>query len=193
MANSAADARGSELEIRRKLIGQRCVDIIVAVGPNFFYTVTLPVTLWFLDKQKRHTDRADKVLFIDARNIFRQIDRTHRDWTPAQLEFLANISRLYRGEQAEARDGSHELMAKHFPAGAYVDVSGLCRVATLEQIEMKGWSLNPGWYVGLAAAEDDGSDFRVELEGLNEQLEKLNAEAAGLQERVAANMAQLLR
>ena len=66
MANSAADAGGSELVIRHKLIQDHCVDVIVAVAPNFFYTVTLPVTLWFLDKAKHETDRSDKVLFIDA-------------------------------------------------------------------------------------------------------------------------------
>ena len=150
MANSAADAGGSELEIRRKLIEDRSVDVIVAVGPNFFYTVTLPVTLWFLDKAKRETDRADKVLFIDARKIFRQIDRAHRDWLPEQIEFLANIARLYRGEAVEDREGSADLMAKSFPEGRYVDVPGLCAVATLEQIEKQGWSLNPGRYVGCS-------------------------------------------
>ena len=66
MANSAADAGGSELVIRHKLIQDHCVDVIVAVAPNFFYTVTLLVTLWFLDKAKHETDRSDKVLFIDA-------------------------------------------------------------------------------------------------------------------------------
>ena len=101
MANSAADAGGSELEIRKKLIAEKAVDVIVAVGPNFFYTVTLPVTLWFLDRGKRGTEREDKVLFIDARKIFRQIDRAHRDWLPEQIEFLANIARLYRGEKVE--------------------------------------------------------------------------------------------
>ena len=101
MANSAADAGGTELEIRKKLIADKAVDVIVAVGSNFFYTVTLPVTLWFLDRGKRGTEREDKVLFIDARKIFRQIDRAHRDWLPEQIEFLANIARLYRGENVE--------------------------------------------------------------------------------------------
>jgi type I restriction enzyme M protein len=64
---------------------------MVAVGPNLFYTVTLPVTLWFLDRGKAGTERADRVLFIDARQVFRQIDRAHRDFTDEQLEFVANI------------------------------------------------------------------------------------------------------
>ena len=98
MANSAADARGTELDIRKSLIESGTVDCIVSVGPNFFYTVTLPCTLWFFDKGKAKTARKDQVLFIDARHVFRQIDRAHRDFTPAQVEFLANIVRLWRGE-----------------------------------------------------------------------------------------------
>ncbi len=192
MANSAADAGGTELEIRKKLIADKAVDVIVAVGSKFFYTVTLPVTLWFLDRGKRGTEREDKVLFIDARKVFRQIDRAHRDWRPEQIEFLANIARLYRTEAVETRDGSAELMLASFPQRAYADVPGLCAVATLDQIAKQGWSLNPGRYVGVAAAEDDGVDFRVRLEELNEELEKLNAEAAGLQERIALNVAELL-
>ncbi len=106
MANSASDARGSELEIRKRLVEERAVDVIVSVGSNFFYTVTLPCTLWFLDRGKRDTDRRDKVLFVDARQTYRQVDRAHRDFTPEQVEFLANIARLYRGEEAETAMGS---------------------------------------------------------------------------------------
>ena len=168
------------------------VDVIVAVGPNFFYTVTLPVTLWFFDKSKRGTAREDTVLFIDARKVFRQIDRAHRDWAPEQIEFLANIARLYRGEAIETAQGSAEAVAASFPDGVYANVPGLCAVATLGQIEKQGWSLNPGRYVGVAEAEDDGIDFRVRLEELDEELEKLNSEAAELQGRIAANIAELL-
>jgi type I restriction enzyme M protein len=192
MANSAGDASGSELDIRRKLIEDRCVDVIVSVGPNFFYTVTLPVTLWFLDKAKRGTDRAEKVLFIDARKIFRQIDKAHRDWRPEQIEFLANITRLYRGEAIQTRAGSDALMAEAFPDGRYLNVPGLCATATTAEIAERGWSLNPGRYVGFAATEDDGVDFRMRLEELGEEMETLNAEAAVLQERVAVNIAELL-
>ncbi len=98
MANSASDARGSELEIRKQLIQDQAVDVMLAIGSNFFYTVTLPCTLWFLDRGKRASERADKVLFVDARQIYHQIDRAHRDFTPDQIEFIANIVRLYRGE-----------------------------------------------------------------------------------------------
>ena len=90
---------------------------MVAIGPNFFYTVTLPVTLWFLDKGKRGTTREDTVLFLDARHMYRQIDRAHRDFMPEQIELLANIVRLYRGEEIETVAGSDELLDEHFPDG----------------------------------------------------------------------------
>ena len=99
MANSAGDAGHSEREIRRQLIESGAVDVMVAIGTNFFYTVTLPVTLWFLDKGKRGTEREDTVLFLDARHLYRQIDRAHRDFLPEQIELLANVVRLYRGEE----------------------------------------------------------------------------------------------
>lgn len=192
MANSASDARGSELEIRRQLIEDKGVDVIVAVGPNFFYTVTLPCTLWFLDKGKANTPRADKVLFIDARHIYNQVDRAHRDWTPEQIEFLANIVRLYRGEEPENLHESHTLLQEHFPDGAYADVAGLCKTATLDEIEQQGWSLNPGRYVGITAQEEYDFDFKERLQELNEELEVLNAEARELEERIAENVAKLL-
>lgn len=106
MANSASDAGGSELEIRKKLIESGAVDAMIAIGPNFFYTVTLPCTLWFFDKAKVKTSRKDKVLFIDARHLFRQVDRAHRDFAPEQIEFVANIARLYRAEEPEFQNAS---------------------------------------------------------------------------------------
>lgn len=95
MANSAADARSSELEIRKQMIESRVVDVMISISSNFFYTVPLPCTLWFFDKSKQNTDRHDKMLFIDARSLYHQVKRAHREFTPMQLEFLANIARLY--------------------------------------------------------------------------------------------------
>lgn len=192
MANSAGDARGSELEIRKKLIESGTVDAIVAVGPNFFYTVTLPCTLWFFDKGKAKGKRADEVLFIDARHLFRQIDRAHRDFTPEQVEFLANIVRLWRGEPIEKSAGSETLLKEKFPKGKYTDVLGLCKIATRKDIKAQGWSLNPGRYVGVAEGAADDVDFKERLEELQEELEKLNGEATQLQSRIAQNVAELL-
>lgn len=193
MANSASDARHSELAIRRKLIEDRQVDIVVAIGSNFFYTVTLPVTLWFLDKGKRNTNRADKVLFIDARSIFRQVDRAHRDFTPEQHEFLANIARLYRGEEPELVDGPGAMLKEKFPDLSYVDVAGICKVVTIDEIETHAWSLNPGRYVGVADGEDDGLDFARRFGGLSEEFEALSIEANALAGAIEFNAGQILK
>ena len=192
MANSAADARASELEIRRQIIESRAVDVMVSISSNFFYTVTLPCTLWFFDKSKGESERADKVLFIDARHIYQQISRAHREFTPQQIEFLSNIARLYRGEPPENQHDSAEMMEAKFPGGVYVDVPGLCKVATVAEIEAQGWSLNPGRYVGVAEREADTFDFTERLEELNEELEVLNAEAHQLEERISENVAMIL-
>jgi type I restriction enzyme M protein len=220
MANSASDARASEQEIRQKLIESGAVDVMVAVGPNMFYTVTLPCTLWFFDKRKTQpplphrgegrgegVNRADTVLFIDARHIYRQVDRAHRDWTPAQIGFLANIVRLYRGETPDFTLGGDEANAKLTeifgePASnrqsaignlKFRDVPGLCKAATLSEVEGQGWSLNPGRYVGVAAGETvSDEDFKAQLEALNEELEALNAQARALEETIAGNLAEIL-
>lgn len=192
MANSASDARASEQELRKKLIEDRAVDVIITVGSNFFYTVTLPVTLWFLDKAKKKTDRKDKVLFIDARKIFNQIDRAHREFLPEQVEFLANIVRLYRGEKAETVHGSEKLMKDGFPKSKYQDVAGLCKVASLKDVEEQGWSLNPGRHVGITEDNGDGVDFQERLEELNEELQVLSKEAVRIEELIFDNMNKLL-
>jgi len=346
MANSASDARSSEQEIRRQLIEARAVDVMVAVGPNMFYTVTLPCTLWFLDrgksslpqppsprpsprgrggfqfaglvekarelrqqqtpaeealwellrnrqladlkfrrqhqigdcivdffcaehglvveldgaahetsKRQKHDekrdkylkllghvvlrfenkqvfletesllntiteslpstpgrgaggegdahDRANTVLFIDARHVYRQVDRAHREWTPAQIGFMANIVRLYRGEELDYTLGGDEARAKiqeifgnpssKIQHSTFRDVPGLCKAASIEDIAAQGWSLNPGRYVGVAAGEAvSDEDFKEQLETMNEELESLNAQARELEATIAANVAEIL-
>jgi type I restriction enzyme M protein len=192
MANSAADARSSEADIRRNLIQSKTVDVMVAIGTNFFYTVTLPVTLWFFDNGKRTSDRADKVLFIDARNLFRQIDRAHRDFLPEQIELIANIVRLYRGDAAETLEGSDVIMKERFPDGTYTDVLGLCKVATISEIEAQGWSLNPGRYTGSALVDNDDEDFNEKLGAMYEAFTRLSDEATELTMKVQSVFGSLL-
>jgi type I restriction enzyme M protein len=197
MANSASDARSSEQEIRRQLSERRAVDVVVAVGPNMFYTVTLPCTLWFLDRGKGRSARAETVLFIDARHLYRQVDRAHREWTSAQIGFMANVVRLYRGEALDFTLGGDEACAKlgeiFGKKPKYADVSGLCRAATLKEIEAQGWSLNPGRYVGVAPGEAvSDEDFKEQLETMNEELETLNAQARDLEQTIAGNVAEIL-
>ncbi len=197
MANSASDARSSEQDIRRKLIEAKAVDVMVAVGPNMFYTVTLPCTLWFLDRGKTKTPRADKVLFLDARHVYRQLDRAHRDWSEAQIGFLANVVRLYRGEELDVvfGDGEAEEKVKEVfgKKPKYKDVPGLCKVATLKEIETQGWSLNPGRYVGVAPGEEiDDEEFKEKFAALNEELEELNLKARELENNISVNVKEIL-
>jgi type I restriction enzyme M protein len=197
MANSASDARASELEMRRQLIESRAVDVMIAVGTNMFYTVTLPVTLWFFDKGKSKSPRTGTVLFIDARHIYRQIDRAHREWTAAQTGFIANLVRLYRGEDLDFTFGGNDARAKleeiFGKKSKYADVIGLCRTATVKEIEAQGWSLNPGRYVGVAAGESvSDEDFKTQFETLNEELETLNKSARKLEKIIAANVVEIL-
>ena len=159
MANSASDAGGSELEIRKKMIEEGIISQMVTLPSNMFSTVTLPATLWFFDKAKRNSDKKDEILFIDARNVFTQVDRAHRKFSEEQIKNLSVITRLYNGETeaftdlikeyqtalAQAPDTAEDKETKtksyfkeqiawlqeRFPEGKYQDVIGLCKVAKL--------------------------------------------------------------
>ena len=197
MAGGAPDARSSEAEIRSQLLETNAVDVVVTVGPNMFYTVTLPVTLWFLDKSKRKSPRADKVLFIDARHIYRQIDRAHRDWTEGQVSFIANLVRLYRGEELDftlgGNDAKEKIVELFGKKSKYKDSLGLCKVATLKEIEKKGWSLNPGGYVGVLPGEEENDEnFKEKFKALNDELEILNIQSRKLEQIISRNSAKLL-
>jgi type I restriction enzyme M protein len=176
MANSASDARGTELEIRKKLIEDGAVDVMIAISSNFFYTVTLPVTLWFLDKAKQETNRKDKVLFIDARETYKQIDRAHREFSEEQIQKIAGIVRSYREEK-----GAEE----------YKDIPGFCKVATIKDIKAQGYSLNPGRYVGTAETEENDEDFEEKVKELTKEFETLTKEAHKFEEDILGNVKKL--
>jgi len=192
MANSASDAGYSELEIRKKLIEKGVVDVIISVSSNFFYTVTLPVTLWFLNKGKKSTNDKDKVLFIDARKIYNQIDRAHRDFTPQQIEFIANIVRLYRGQEIETEKCSKEIVEEKFPNFKYRDLEGLCKVVTVDKIRSQSWSLNPGRYVGIVRDQLTDFKFAERFKELHEQLRSLTNEAYELEDLLTRDAQKLL-
>jgi type I restriction enzyme M protein len=195
MANSASDARGTELAIRKKMIQEGLVEAMVSVGSNMFYTVTLPVTLWFLNRQPQPTG---KVLFIDARGIYRQIDRAHRDWTDGQIGFLSAIVRLFRGESVSGvvgGDDSQSKLREVFGADlVYRDVPGLCKAATLAEIDVQGWSLNAGRYVGVTENDDvSDQDFGTILSSLTSDFSVLTAEARVLESLIVRNGNELLK
>lgn len=192
MPNSASDARQKEQEIREKIINNNAVDVMVSVGTNMFHNVTLPCTLWFLDKGKKRTDRKDKVLFLDVREIYTQIDRAHREFTDEQIEFITNIVKLYRGENPQYKWGSKKLTEEYFPDEKYKDIKGLCRVATIEEIKKQGWSLNSGRYVGVADIEEEEYVFEDRIQELSKELETLNQESKNLENKIVHNIRQLL-
>ena len=109
MANSASDARHSEADIRQTLIENNLIYSILTLPSNMFYTVTLPATLWFFDKGKAD----ERILFIDARNIFTPIDRAHREFSEEQIQNIAIISRLHKGR----RDEFVALIDRYFQQG----------------------------------------------------------------------------
>ena len=270
MASSATDSANKDRDIREKLVLTGDVDVMVSVGNNFFYTLSLPCSLWFFDKAKR-LENKNRVLFIDARNYFTVVDRTLNEWSEWQLKNLQAIVHLYRGEQnkykglineywkaleehAERHDSyawqqsdmtfekaldvlnCEEVMyKKHIKVqqetlkkkrgkkdkdelkaviadnevalaltletkdmvneaiwltskfgldGEYQDVLGLCKIATIDEIGEKNYSLTPGAYVGVAEVEDDGVDFHERMSEIHSELATLNKEANELMSEI---------
>ena len=256
MASSATDSQSKDKDIREKLVRTGHVDVMISVGNNFFYTKSLPCSLWFFDKGKQEELR-DKVLFIDARNYYTVVDRTLNEWSEWQLKNLNAIVWLYRGEvdkyqnllsqyrqelgkqlsfperaeqletdlqnaRAEAREAAAQAarrdkkrieaeyqdiiqgieqklavaketlwLTEKFGDGAYQDIPGLCKAATLEEIEQKGFSLTPGAYVGVTPAEDDGVDFHERMTEIHKELLELQAESDRLMETISKNWEEM--
>lgn len=255
MASSATDSQSKDKDIREKLVKTGHVDVMVSVGNNFFYTKSLPCSLWFFDKGKQDA-LLDKVLFIDARNYYTVVDRTLNEWSDWQLKNLNAIVWLYRGEvdkyqalleeyagvlgnrdftaaletlegkkarltaegkvaasaaprkekkaveanytQKVADVEASVVVAKEalwltekFGEGEYADIPGLCKVATLEEIEAKGYSLTPGAYVGVAPAEDDGVDFHQRMTEIHKELLSLQEESNRLMETISKNWEEM--
>lgn len=174
MANTATDAGHSEKDIRAKMINDDLVDVVVAVGTNMFYNVVLPVQLWFLDKGKNKTNRKSKVLFIDARNIYKLIDKSHREWTDEQIQQIAGIVRSYRGESG---------------AQPYRDVKGLCRVVDVKEVVKRNYSLSPGRYVGSAESKNISKPpFEELLNGYNYFLKEQTQVSKNLDKKIIASL-----
>ena len=191
MANAANDAAGSEMEIRKKLIRSNVVDIIITIGKNFFYTVTLPCTLWFFDKRKKNTNRAQEILFIDASKIYNEIDRIHREFTNQQIEFISNVVKLYRKEKIQNNFNSLKLLSEKFPENKYRDLKGFCKLVNIAEIEKNQWNLNPGQYVGYKR-EILNEDYIKEINILNKKLQNLTDEAKKIEKQINININKIL-
>lgn len=315
MASSATDSQGKDKDIREALVKTGDVDVMMSVGNNFFYTKSLPCSLWFFDKAKREENK-DKVLFIDARNYYTVVDRTLNEWSDWQMKNLNAIVWLYRGETEKYTELLHlyhleiaqqfsdfvvdiptfsisdeksvnkfidfqkELQNKKFEDlngyieikdlikkgysiikeyraeklecvnnlpkekikelcektektgiytvgwykkliekecddltdrldslmqiindalwltekfgdGVYTDVLGLCKVASIAEIEAKNWSLTPGAYVGVPPVEDDGVDFNKRMAEIHKDLLTLQAESNELMKTISKNMEEM--
>lgn len=257
MANSASDARNSEADIRKNLVKSGVIDGMLTLPKNMFYTVTLPATLWFFDKSKAGTEH--KILFVDARNIFRQVTRALREFTEEHIQNIAIIFRLFRGEterltalliKYKAQAGDFAIQAatqlkvveqlkkdkpenttdskveeretkrwekqveeveklykalhdkqlyfeaqiqwlnERFPNGVYEDVTGLCKAATLAEIEEQDWSLNPGRYVGVVIEEDGltEEEFLAEMKERHQGLNELSKKAFSIEKLINENL-----
>lgn len=209
MANSASDASGSEYEIRKRMIEDGIISQMVTLPSNMFSSVTLPATLWFFDKKKSRTEKKDEILFIDARNVFTQVDRAHRKFSDEQIKNLGIITSLYNGDtqafqdliaeyKANGQQDQIDWLMERFPEGKYQDVIGLCKVAKIDGedgIKDQDYSLNAGRYVGVVI-EDDGmteDEFKVEMQRLHSEFEALSAEASVLAQQITSNMKELIK
>ncbi len=214
MANSASDAGSNDLLIRQNMLKAGIIKQMVTLPSNMFTSVTLPATLWFFDKNKPEHQK-NEVLFIDARNVFTQIDRAHRKFSDEQIKNLSIITKLYDGdidafnklvdeykhnlETQENKDywqTQIDWLLERFPEGKYKDVIGLCKVATIDGedgIDEQEWSLNPGRYVGVVI-EDDGlteEEFKVQMLDYGNQLKQLNEKAYSLEKEIENNLKSL--
>lgn len=181
LANGSMSSQQSgEGEIRRAMIEADVVDCMVALPGQLFYSTQIPACLWFLARNKNPgkglRDRRGQVLFIDARQMGVLVDRTRRELTDAQILKIADTYHAWRGEKE---------------AGAYQDVPGFCKSATLDEIRKHGHVLTPGRYVGAAAQADDGEPFADKMTRLVAQLREQQAEGAKLDAAIAANLREL--
>ena len=177
MANSASDAGNAEKEIRKKMIESGIVDVIVSVGTNMFMNATLSCTLWFFDKRKKGTERQNKILFINAQDIFTPIDRAHSEWTDEQIQEIASIVRRYREELGEAK---------------YENIKGRCKIATLEEVRSNDYSLNPGRYVEIVEKAISDVDFEMRMKELMSDFTNLTEEAHGLEQKIMEDWKSIL-
>ena len=179
MPNGALAVSGKEGELRKKLIENDLVDVIISCPPKLFYNVTLPVSLWFLAKNKggdRFRKRKGETLFIDARDTFEQISRKQVVFNKEQIKKITDTVRAWRGEKE---------------AEKYEDVSGFCKTANLEDIKKNNYVLTPGRYVGLTDVEDDGISFEEKMTKLSSELREAFSKGRELEKDIENNLKEL--
>ncbi|QGS36122.1 N-6 DNA methylase [Aerococcus viridans] len=168
---SMSSNKSGEGEIRKKLIENDLVECIVTLPGQLFYSVQIPVCIWFVSKSKAKTgkrERDQKILFIDARNEGHMADRTHKEFSDEDIQKIA--------EKFHAWRGTKEI--------EYVDVAGFCKEATIEEVRENDHILTPGRYVGLVAEEDDGEPFEEKMTRLTTELSEQFAKSKELEEQI---------
>ena len=182
MASSATDAGNAEKRIRQALIETGDIECIVSVGNNFFYTRSLPCHLWFYNRNKKEENK-DKILMIDARNVYEKVSTTINIWNDEQLEGLTGIINLFRGEASGVKK-DNGWFNEHFPEGTYQDIEGLCKIADLAEIKEQDYSLTPGRYVGVSIDLDMDFDYQGRMTEIQQELATLNEEANRLMNQI---------
>ena len=163
LANGALATQSSgEGDIRKKIIEADLVEGIIALPTQLFYSVTIPVTLWFISKNKK---QKGKTVFIDARKMGHMVDRKHRDFSDKDIEKLADTFTA-------------------FQEGNLEDVKGFCSVATIQDIEKQDYILTPGRYVGIEEQEDDGEPFEEKMSRLTSELSEMFEKSHELEDEI---------
>lgn len=170
LANGSLSSQsGGEGDIRKNIIEADLVECIVAMPTQLFYTTQIPVSLWFLNKQKK---QPGKTLFIDARNMGTMVTRKLRELTDsADPQNLGDIQKIARTYQA-------------FVDGALQDEKGFCAIATTEQIAAQDYILTPGRYVGIQEQQDDGEPFEEKMQRLTAELSDLFRQSYTLEQEI---------
>ncbi len=171
--------QSGEGNIRRDLVEADLVDCMVALPGQLFYSTQIPACLWFLARDKKnhkHRDRRGHTLFIDARNLGKLVDRTHRELTDDEVERIAKTYHAWRGEK---------------DAGDYSDIPGFCKSAPLDDIRKHGHVLTPGRFVGAEQIEDDDEPFDEKMKRLAATLRKQQADSAKLDAVISSSLKEL--
>ena len=167
LANGALSTQTSgEGEIRKRIIQDDLIEGIVAMPTQLFYSVTIPVTLWFISRNKK---QKGKTLFIDARKMGYMVDRKHRDFTQDDIKKLSDTFTA-------------------FQEGTLEDKKGFCAVVTTDDIAKQDYILTPGRYVGIEEQEDDGEPFEDKMKRLTSELSKMFEQSNILQDEIKKNL-----
>ncbi len=170
---SMSSNQSNEKAIRKNLVEEDLVDCMVALSGQLFYSTQIPACLLFVARRRK---RQGEILFVDARKLGRMVDRTHRELTDEDIARMADTYHAWRRRTEE--DG-------------YVDVSGFCKSASLDEVRKHGYALTPGRYVGMEPQEHDGEPFENKMNRLVAELREQQDEGTRLDAAITQNLKAL--